>query len=178
MTGRWVVVVCALAGCGGDDFAPGELVADPAVDDGCTPAPVAAGAVRAKPVACEGELPDGRLVSGRVGDLMLENARMKVVIRGFGEGYYLMGTAAGGIVDAAAAGGEDLTKEILPMFNLNGGGFTEFVITEAGDDGPAEIVVRGTIEPVPFVQAAIATTPVLAIAEQHYILSPDSDALL
>src|SRR5688572_2462438 len=111
MTGRWVVLVVLACACGGDDFAPQELIADPAVATGCVPAAPGAGAVRAKPGACVDELPDGRLVSGRVGDLLIENDRMKVVIRGFGEGYYLMGTKPGGIVDAASAGGEDLVKE-------------------------------------------------------------------
>jgi hypothetical protein len=175
MTGRWVVLVVLACACGGgDDFAPQELVADPAVQTGCVPE----GFTGAKVVACVEELPEGRLVSGRVGDLLIQNGTMTVVVRGFGEGYYLMGTAPGGIVDAARAGGEDLVKEILPVFNLNGGGFEEFVITEAGDDGPAEIVVRGPVAPVPFVNAAIATAPVAAIAEQHYILEPNSDALL
>jgi len=176
---RLGLIVILLGGCGGggDDFAPGELIADPAVDTACTPAAPAAGAVRAKWVACTDELPPGRLVSGRVGDLLIENARIKVIIRGFGEGNYLMGTKAGGIVDAAHAGGEDLLKEIIPVFELNGGAFDEFVITEAGDDGPAEIVVRGPIEAIPLVHAAIFTQPVGAIAEQHYILEPDSDAL-
>jgi hypothetical protein len=140
-----------------------------------SPAAVTAG--RGPPVACVEALPAVRCVGAGL-HLMLENSRMKVIIRGFGEGYYLMGTKAGGIVDAAATGGEDLIKEILPMFNLNGGGFDEFVITEAGDDGPAEVVVRGPVEAVPFVQAAIATEATAAIVEQHYQLEPDSDALL
>ena len=165
--------------CGGDDdLTPPELVADPAVTSGCLPAAVGAGETRAKRVDCPGELPAGRLVSGRVGDIMLENSRLRVIIRGFGEGYYFMGTKAGGIVDAARHGSVDLIKEVLPLFNLNGGGFTEFVITEAGDDGPATLVVRGPIETVPFVAAAIATEPTSAIVEQHCILAPDSDEVL
>jgi len=163
---------------GGGTTGPEPLVPDPAVLTACTAATPAAGQSRAKFISCTDELPPGRLVSGRVGDIVLENSKLKVVIRGFGEGYYLMGTKAGGIVDAARVGGEDLIKEIIPIIELNGGAFDEFVIVEAGDDGPATVVVRGPVEPVPFVQAAIATSPVPAIVEQHYILEPDADEVL
>ncbi len=165
--------------CGGDDdLTPPELREDPAITSGCLPDAVGTGVSRAKAVDCVAELPAGRLVSGRVGDIMLENSRLRIIIRGFGAGYYFMGTKAGGIVDAARHGSVDLIKEVIPLFNFNGGGFTEFVITEAGDDGPATVVVRGPIEAVPFVAAAIATVPTSAIAEQHYILAPDSDEVL
>jgi len=169
----------AATACGGDDtFAPEPLTPDPAVVTGCAPDAPPAGQARAKLVACTEELPAGRLVSGRIGDVLLQNSEIEVVLRGFGEGYYLMGTKAGGIVDAARTGGEDLVKEILPIFALNGGAFDEVVITEAGDDGPATVVVRGPIEGVPFISAAIAAGPVEAIAEQHYILEPDAHEVL
>src|SRR3990170_2963865 len=99
----WLIAVLCFWACGGDGFGPEELVADPAVDTGCAPAAVAAGLVRAKPVACADEL----------------------------------------------------------------------VITEAGEDGPAEIVVRGPVEAIPLLQAAIATEAVDAVVEQHYVLEPD-----
>lgn len=166
-------------GCGGSDApAPQPLAEDPAVATGCLAEPPAEGASRAKRVACSDELPGGRLVAGREGDILLENARIKLVIRGFGEGYYLMGTRPGGIVDAARHGADDQIKEILPIFALNGGAFDELVITEAGDDGAATVVVRGPLAPVPFVASAIATEDVAAIAEHHYILAPDTDAVL
>jgi len=165
--------------CGDDDgFGPEPLVADPAVETGCSPGSLASGQVRAKLVACADELPAGRLVSGRVGDILLQNAEVTIVIRGFGEGYYLMGTKPGGIVDAARTGGVDLIKEVLPIFELNGGGFDELVITEAGDDGPATVVVRGPIESVPFIKAAIGSNPVAAVAEQHYVLEADAEEVL
>ncbi|HUH02898.1 MAG TPA: hypothetical protein VML75_12960, partial [Kofleriaceae bacterium] len=166
-------------GCGGGgELAPQPLVADPAVQTGCATARPGAGESRAKPIACVDELPQGRLVSGRVGDFLLENDRIQIVVRGFGEGYYLMGTKPGGIVDAARHGATDQIKEVLPVFGLKGGAFDELVITEAGDDGPAELVVRGRLEPVPFVESAVATGNLHAIVEQHYILEPDTDALL
>lgn len=154
------------------------MAADPAVLSGCLPDPVAAGSVRAKFVDCTDELPDGQLVSGRVGDIVLENARVKLIIRAFGEGYYFMRSSPGGIVDATHVGGEDLVKEILPIVELNRAAFDEIVITEAGDDGPAEVVVRGPIAPLPLLSAAVTTAAVPGILEQHYILEPDSNKLL
>jgi hypothetical protein len=175
-----VGLVWGLACGGGDDppLGPQPLEPDPAVLTGCVGEPPAAGESRAKWVECEDELPAGRLVSGRLGDVVLANDRVAVVIRGHGEGYYLMGTAPGGVVDAARHGADDQIKELLPILALQGGGFDEIVITEAGDDGPATVVVRGPVEPVPFIAAAVSTTPVDAVVEQHYVLEPDSDALL
>lgn len=173
------VSLLAWVGCGGGgELTPQPLVADPAVETGCATARPGAGESRAKPIACVDELALGRLASGRIGDYLLENDRIQIVVRGFGEGYYLMGTKPGGIVDAARHGATDQIKEVLPVFGLKGGAFDELVITEAGDNGPAALVVRGRLEPVPFVESAVSTGNVHAIVEQHYVLEPDTDALL
>ncbi len=174
-----VLALALLSACGDDGgtTGPEPLQADPAVVTGCSKEPPAAGTSRAKRIDCPEELPSGLLVSGRVGDVLLENDQVKVVIRGFGEGYYMMGTRPGGIVNAARRGADDQIKEILGVFGLQGGGADEVVITEAGDDGPATLVVRGPATPVPFIQAAIDNPPVAMIVEQRYILEPDTDAL-
>ncbi len=173
------LALALISACGDDGgpTGPQPLQADPAVVTGCSKEPPAQGSSRAKWIDCPEELPSGLLVSGRVGDVLLENDRVKVVIRGFGEGYYMMGTKPGGIVDAARRGADDQIKEILGVFGLQSGGADEVVITEAGDDGPATLVVRGPATPVPFIQAAIDNPPVAVIVEQRYILEPDSDAL-
>lgn len=169
------VMAFAATACGGDsDPEPQPLVADPAVQTGCMPEALSPGQVRAKFVDCLEERPAGVLASGRVGDVVLENANIEVVVRAFGEGYYLIGTNAGGIVDAAPVGGVDAIKEVQPLFELNGGGFDEFVITEAGDDGPATLVVRGPTIRIPFVGAAVTVQSVEAIVEQHYVLEADA----
>ncbi len=177
---RLMVFLLLASACGGGDgaLAPQPLVADSAADTGCSPAAVAAGAVRAKVIACAEELLTGRLAAGRVGDILLENSKVKLVIRAFGEGYYLPGTSPGGIVDAAAQGGEDLVKEILPIAGLQTGAFDEIVITEAGDSGPATVVVRGPITPIDLVAAAVMVPVVDGIIEHHYILEADADQVL
>ncbi len=175
-------LLCAI-GCGGDDdvdgpVGPQPLVEDPAVATGCLPDPLGPGQSRAKRIACVEERPAGRLASGRIGDVVLENDRIEVVVRGFGDGFVFPGTTAGGIVDAARLGRDDQLKEIQPIVELNAGGYTEFAITEAGDDGPATFVVRGRAYVIPFIAAAINVDPVPATIELRYILEPDSDALL
>jgi hypothetical protein len=173
----WLVLVAALA-CG-DDLAPPEtLVEDPAVERGCSPvtgspAPFS----RAKRVGCAEELPAGLLVSGRVGDILLENDRVQIVVRGFGEGYLFPGTPPGGVVDAAPRGGDDQLKELFPIADLNMIAPDQIVITEAGDDGPATLVIRGPGVPVPLVKEAIGARPIEATVETHYLLAPGADHL-
>ncbi len=166
----WVFAAIAVAACGDDGpSGPRPLVPDPAVEVGCSPGPVTR--ARAKVVACREELVAGRLAAGRIGDFVLENDRVRAIIRGPGEGFYLQGSGAGGIVDAAPLGGEDLVKEILPMIDLAAGAFDELVITEAGDSGPAEIVVRGPATGLDLVRAALSREPPTVIVEHHYRLA-------
>ena len=159
-----------LAACG-DNTQPGfaPLIPDPDVETGCKPGPVTG--ARAKVVECGEELIGGRLASGRVGDFVLENENLRVIVRGPGEGYLMHGTSGGGIVDAARVGGEDLVKEIFVSIDFAAGAFDELVITEAGDDGPAEIVVRGPATGIDIVQAALAREIPNVIVEHHYRLA-------
>jgi len=166
-------VIAALVACGDNrrpEPAPQPLVPDPAVEVGCSPARLVDRA-RAKRVECTAELIGGRLASGRIGDFVLENDRVRVIVRGPGEGFYLHGSSGGGIVDAAVHGGEDLVKEILPVIDLSGAAFDELVITEAGDTGPAELVVRGPASPLDIVRAALSREAPDVIVEHHYRLA-------
>src|SRR5688572_9056465 len=96
------VVSCAIS-CGDDDgMQPPEgmqpLVADPAVVIGCAPGAFTEPGSRAKVVACGEELMTGLLAAGRPGDLVIENERVKFIIRGPGEGLLFHGTTGGGVV--------------------------------------------------------------------------------
>lgn len=172
----WIGAAAGLGGGCGDDGDDGRLIADPAVAVGCLPPP-AAGTTRAKRVDCADELVGGRLASGRLGDFVLANDRIRVIVRGPGAGYYLHGSSGGGLIDAAPTGGEDLIKEILPSIDLAGGGFDELVITEAGDDGPAELVVRGPATGLEIIVGALGSAPPPVIIEHHYRLAADADAV-
>lgn len=173
-----IVLGAGLLACGDDGGAggPRPLVADPAVLTGCAPPP-AAGTTRAKRVVCADELIGGRLATGRIGDFLLANDRIRVIVRGPGAGYYLHGSSGGGLVDAAVTGGEDLIKEALPSIDLAAGAFDELVITEAGDDGPAELVVRGPATGLDIIVAALGRVPPPIVIEHHYRLAAGADAV-
>jgi len=169
-SGRWIPFAFALAACG-DNTQPGlgPLTPDPDVETGCKPGPVTG--TRAKVVECGEELIGGRLASGRLGDFVLENEHVRVIVRGPGEGYLMHGTSGGGIIDAASAGGEDLVKEIFVAVDLSAGAFDELVIVEAGNDNPAELVVRGKATGIDLVQAAVDREIADIIVEHHYRLA-------
>ena len=173
------MVALGLWACGGDDDRrnPQPLTEDPNIATGCLADPVAAGSSRAKVIECGDEVPSGVLAVGRVGDIVLENSEVELVVRGFGTGYVFPGTSAGGLVDAARLGSEDLLREIVPYAEFNSIGTEEIVITEAGDDGAATVVVRGPAVPLPLLAAALNTPAVQAIVETRYRLQPDSDSL-
>lgn len=170
-------LLLALVAACGDNLTgpPSALRDDPAVERGCRPASGEAAFSRAKRVDCADELPQGMLVAGRVGDVLLENDRLQVVLRGYGEGYLFPGTPPGAIVDAARRGADDQVKEIFPLVELNIADTEQIALVEAGDDGPATVVVRGPAYPVPLLQAALGTQPLGAYLETRYSLAPGDD---
>jgi hypothetical protein len=176
---RFRLAILAVAACGDNRRAPAPLVDDPAVEVGCRPGPISG--TRAKVVACGQELIHGRLASGRIGDFVLENEHLRAIVRGPGQGYYLHGTSGGGLIDLVsqldAQPGEDLVKEILPAIDFSAGGFEEFAIVEAGDDGAAELVVRGPAVGVDIVQAAVSREVPNVLVEHHYRLAAGAKEL-
>jgi hypothetical protein len=175
-------VVASLVACGDDapPTGPQPLVPDPDVEEGCTQAITSARA-RAKVVECADELAPGRLAAGRNGDFLLENDRIRVIIRGPGAGYYLHGGSGGGIIDAVrrtdTGWSEDLVKEILPAVDLTVGAFDELVITEAGDDGVAELTVRGPAAQLELIAAAGTREIPDVLIERRYRLAPGATEL-
>ncbi len=173
---RWFLACVLVAGCGDDGPAgPSTLTPDPDVETGCSPGPVTG--TRVKVIACEDELITGRLAGGRVGDYVMENARVRVIIRSGAEGYYLNGTGPGGIIDAIRIGSEDLVKEIVPSIDLTAGAYDEQVITEAGDDGDAEIVFRGPARGIDYVEAALPQELPAVTIEHRYRLAAGATAI-
>jgi hypothetical protein len=173
---RSLLAVSLLVACS-DGPPSGGLVDDPAVELGCATGRPAAGQVRAKRIACAEELIPGRLASGRTGDILLENARIRLVIRQLGEGFFLIGTSGGGLIDAAPVGGEDVLKELQPSVALHVGAFEELAIVEAGDSGPAEVVVRGQLRSLAVFDGFFTTPQAEGTIEHRYRLAADSAAV-
>ncbi len=173
-----VFVIAACGDDGSEQSVVPPLVEDPAIETGCITALPSAGQTRAKRVVCSDELLSGRMAAGRTGDYLLENSKIRVIIRGPGHGLYLYGTTGGAMIDAAQHGADDLLQEIVPLVEFNAGIFDEIVVVEAGDDGPAELVVRGSAVPAPLFAWALGTEAAQVIVEQHYRLAPDDIAVV
>ncbi len=175
-----------LVGCGDDkkpvDEGMAPLAFDQSVESGCTTAPPAAGAVRAKYLRCDEEKVAGLLAAGREGDILLENSKVRFVIRGPGPGFRLHGTSGGSIVDAALHGREDQLLEIQPMLDWGAGAIDELVITSSGlatasEPGVAEFVIRGKLTMIPLLFNLVSLEAPELIVEQRYRLLPDATAL-
>lgn len=180
---RRALLCSVLTAACGDNVTPSgpqPLTPDPDVETGCTQ-PITDARARAKVVACAGELAPGRLAAGRMGDFLLENDRIRLIVRGPGEGYLLHGGSGGGIIDAVrktdTGWSEDLVKEILPAVDLTVGAFDELVITEAGGDGVAELAVRGPVAQLELIAAAGTREVPEVILERRYRLSPGATEL-
>ncbi|MBL4636720.1 MAG: CehA/McbA family metallohydrolase [Kofleriaceae bacterium] len=179
--------VALLVGCGGDDKKPVDegmvpLVEDQSIESGCTTAPPATGSVRAKYLSCDEEKVAGLLAAGREGDILLENSKVRFVIRGPGPGFRLHGTTGGSIVDAALHGREDQLLEIQPMLDWGAGAIDELVITSSGlptasEPGVAEFVIRGKLTTIPLLFNLVSLEAPELIVEQRYRLLPDATAL-
>ncbi len=195
--GALAAASCAIFGCGADDagdaaadadaFVDGTLpdpvvftaAPDPAEMTGCSSARPSEGEVRAKHVECAGELVGGYLAMGRVGDLVLDNARVRYIVRSGTDSASTIGAPAGGIVDAAWGDAPDAIKEVFPLFDLASMAVTEVAVVDAGASGEARVRVL-------FDDAAIeilsAVAPGLSRVDRvrgqlDYVLGADSDAL-
>jgi len=122
-----------------------DLVFEATPDDteptDCAAEPPARTRVRAKHIVCEGELVSGPLAMGRVGDVVLENALARFVIRSSGGSATMIGGPAGGVIDAAPQTGSDMLKEILPLFDLSSIAPSAVVVVDSGGDGDARVRV-------------------------------------
>jgi hypothetical protein len=154
-----------------------SAIPDPAERSDCVEA-IAAGEVIAKHVSCDAELTRGALAMGRVGDIVLANARARFVVRTGEESATTIGAYAGGLIDAAPTEGTDLLKEIFPIFEFVGTrpGAIE-VVSAGGTEARVRVLFEdeaiGLIETV----APGAARPVHIRGRVDYVLRPDEDAL-
>jgi hypothetical protein len=176
------VVSDILPGDTGEDVAdllPETDIFDPAA---CDPRLLAEGQVRAKPVVCAGELPTGPNAIGRVGDLLIENSRVRFVIRA-GAGHTFVGMDGGTLVDADIARspgtpGEERLQEIIPLFSLNAANLESLEVTQDGRSGEAVVTAAGPAVGVPYLASLLPFLQVLDATISHeYVLAADSSTL-
>jgi hypothetical protein len=167
---------------GPDAFVPEitfDAVADPAEPRGCMSEPPAAGTVRAKHVECDAELLTGAMAMGRTGDLVIENAHARFIIRGGEESATTIGEGPGALLDAGPQGGEDLVKEVFPIVDFSSPRADAIVVTDAGASGTARVRVRFELQALGLLRAVLgASTPTVpARGVIDYELGPDDRAL-
>ena len=157
-----------------------------AVDAGplpCPAPPVAKGKVRARPLACDGELPLGAMAHARVGDLVLENSVARFVVRKGPEGEAVVGLVGGNVIDAVRVGpdgkqiGVDGLREWVPIVQMYLVKPDKVEVTKDGSDGAAVVRVSGPLTPFPTVFAFLALSEPEANVVNEYRLLPDSPAL-
>ncbi len=157
-----------------------EAVADPAERTDCAAERPAEGVVRAKHVTCEDELVTGSLAMGRAGDLLLENARVRFVVRGGDESASTIGAPAGGLVDAAAGDAPDAIKEIFPLFDFASMTPSAIEVVDAGgESGEARVRVLFDDAPIGLLDTvAPGLAPIGRVRGRlDYVLAADADAL-
>ncbi len=156
------------------------LTADATELTACPVAAASVGAARALHLRCDAQLATGPLAMGRVGDVVLENAVARFILRAGDESATTIGAPGGGIIDATTVPttAPDLVKEILPTLNLYGLTVGPLVVVRASG---REAVVRAAFTPRPLelIQAVIPLAlqrPALR-GVVEYALSADDPAL-
>jgi len=184
-------VLCLLGGCGsdgnkghgGEDAGPDaadvsdsagpsldsvlEMVGpeDAAGTEEVSPAPL----VSARIVESLDELLPGAHALGRVGDFILENEHLTVII---GKDHARWGPYGGGILDLAPKGQEDQFIELFPLAGFLRAVKPETIeIASDGTDGEAVVRVTGTDGAVPLLDAAFNTIPLGIEVTVEYSLS-------
>ncbi len=138
-----------------------------------------AGEVRAKHVVCDRELVDGPLAMGRVGDVVMENAAARFVIRANEGSASTIGGPGGALIDASTVGGTDLLKELFPLFDLVSLAPTSISVVEGGSSGEARVSVLFDAAPLELVETVAPglARPSNVRGRIDYVLLPDEPTL-
>ncbi|MEY3011852.1 MAG: hypothetical protein RIT45_587 [Pseudomonadota bacterium] len=170
------------SGGGSDDVAVGDLGAvGDAAGATCPPPAAPMGTARARVLGCSADLPSGPLVAARVGDVVLENAVARFVLRSGPAGEAIVGLRGGNVVDAVRLGadgtqlGHDSLREWVPIVAMHLVAPEDLEIVPGGPD--AVVRVRGPLQPFDIVHAylPVELPPITVVHEYH--LAPDSTVL-
>lgn len=149
---------------------------------GCAPPAPEAGTVRARALACADDLPQGRHIAALPGDLVLENALARFVVRAQTEGYALVGLPGGHLVDAVRlkggvqVGGDALRElAVTADFWMLAPDSTR--VAGDGADGTARVRVEGHLTAFPLVQSVLPLPEPDVTVVHEYVLKPDSPVL-
>lgn len=149
---------------------------DPSERRDCPAEIPAEGEARAKHITCASELIDGSLAMGRAGDIVIENARVRFIVREGDQSAMVIGAPAGGVIDAAVHGGPDLLKELFPLFDFASMQSTAIEVVDADE---ARVRVLFEDAPIGLVETVLPglSARVRLRGQMDYVLRPDSDAL-
>ncbi|HYB98372.1 MAG TPA: CehA/McbA family metallohydrolase [Candidatus Limnocylindrales bacterium] len=126
------------------------------------PAPAVPACARAKVIENASELIGGQLARGRVGDYLLENDQVRVIVQKPGRVFFGIGTYGGNIIDAdlqrPGEPGRDAFEELIPGINLeNTSHFTDaIVLSDGADCSPATVRMSGVDDIFDFVNGSSA----------------------
>lgn len=123
------------------------LTDDPTEPRACPTDAPPPGSARAMRFACDAQRPAGPLAMARPGDVVIESARARFVIRGGDESATTLGAPAGGVIDATGdPRAPDGLKELLPTLNYHGLAAGPLHVVRASG---REAVVRAAFTPRP-----------------------------
>ncbi len=160
-----------------------EEVEDVAPAPPCPLPPPAEGTVRARLLECEEELPSGPMVSALTGDVVLENAVARFVVRARPEGVAVVGLTGGNLIDAVRLDGEGRQAGRDGLFEyVMGASFhlldpNEIEIVDDGGGGVARVRVSGELVPFETIQAVLPFPVPQVLLAHEYVLYPDSSVI-
>ncbi|MGM0577957.1 MAG: CehA/McbA family metallohydrolase [Myxococcota bacterium] len=149
----------------------------------CPAPPPSADEVRARRIECPEEAPTGHLAAALPGDVVLENARARFVVRDRVEGHALHGLTGGHVVDAVALApdgsqvGDDALRELAVTAELWLLRPDAVEILDDGPDGVARVEVRGELAPFPLIHEVFELDAPRVRMRHVYTLAPDSPIL-
>ncbi len=188
------LLLAALAGCSGtstvsndagtdslEDVAA-EVDAGPILPNDCTSA-LPAGFARTRTV-CPEMMSDDPMSGALPDDLVLENSHARYIVRtSTADGLFILGSGAGGVVDAHPAvdgvyrSDLDPLQELIPAFGIRTLA-NPVVSSGSGEDGEAAFIkVSGDLVPLPVIDSVIPGLGPSGVGTITWTLDPDATRL-